>query len=236
VAITVINSTARGIGAAASTWSIVPHSSKHGGAAYIVGVTFGSSDVSVVDITDTSGNVFALAAACPSPKPTACGAELWYATNVSSASTRIFLTISGASSGIVAILQADGVSTANALGVTGSSANEDLSTVHDVFDITPTAANSLVVSVYSNHDDTVAPVVSDGGQSSWVAITPQRMVAQYLVQGAASTYSGTWRTDAATSTGGVRHAAVIAAFNDTFTAGAAGPVYRKSRMLFGVGS
>lgn len=236
MAITVINSTQRNFGnAAASTWGIATHSSRLGGAAFIVGITPGSSDVTVSGITDNAGNTYTLAVACASPKPTAAGAELWYATNISSASTRVEITLSGGSSGNVAILQADGVSTANALGITGSSANEDLSTIHTVVNITASADNSLLVALYGNHDDTNAPLVADGGASSWVAISPQRTVGLYLIQGAASTFSGTWRTDAATSTGGVRHASVIAEFLDTGVGGAAVPVRSFTRMMLGMG-
>src|SRR3990167_1827510 len=121
MAIAFINSTGLRIAGSASTWSIPTHSSLEGGAALFVGLGLASSAVTVTGVTDNAGNVFSLAVARGTAKP-AAGAELWYALNCSSASTRVSITLSGNSSGSLGLGQFRGVSTANALLETGSSA------------------------------------------------------------------------------------------------------------------
>lgn len=232
--ITFVNSTALTIATAASTWSIPTHSSRVGGAAFLVGLCPASSAVTVSTVTDNIGNTYTLAARAESPKP-AAGAELWYATNISSASTRVSVTLSGLSSGSLAIGQWNGVSTGNAKGSTGSSAITANSTVHTVVQITPSATGCLVVCLYRTHASTVVPVTMDDSQSTWVSTAmAARMIGGYKIQTAASTYTGQWRTAAATSTGGVQHAAVIASFFDTASVAVAA-FRRITRTMFGVG-
>ena len=82
MAITFINSTALTFGTAASTWSIPTHSSRLGGAAFIIGLGPASSAVTISTVTDNAGNVYLRAVARDTPRP-AAGAEIWYALNCS---------------------------------------------------------------------------------------------------------------------------------------------------------
>lgn len=218
MAIEFINSTAGTIGTAASTWSIVPHSSIEGGAAWFVGIGVGSTSVIVSTVTDNAGNVYRLAVRRPNPRPNA-GAEIWYATNISTLSTRVSITLSGNSSGSQGIGQFRGVSTGNALGVTETGADGVASTVHACSVVTPTLDNSLVVAFSRANVSTIVPVVHDGGFLAWISTGQAvRTVGGYIIQTSASTATGTWRTQSAgTSTGVSAHAGVIAAFGDTVT-------------------
>lgn len=233
MAIAFVNSTALTIGTAASTWSIPTHSSKAGGAAFIVGLGPASSAVTVSTITDNAGNVYKLAVRRDTPKP-AASAELWYASNISSASTRVSVTLSGTSSGSMAVGQWTGVSTGTPLLETGSSANAANSSVHSASQITPSSANALVVAFSRVTASTIVPTALDGGMSAWVStLAAVRTVGSYIIQTVPSTATGQWRTAAATSTGLCMHAAVIAAFSDTATAPVGG-FYPASFALLGI--
>lgn len=214
MAIAFLNSTALTFGTAASTWSIPTHSSRVGGAAFVVGIGVASSAVTVSAMTDNSGHTYTLAVARGTPRPVA-GAELWYATNLSSGSTRVSVTLSGNSSGSMAIAQFTGISTANALLETGSSATTANSTVHGASEFTPSTANSVVVWYARATASTISPVAADGGFTLWTStLDSVRQLGGYLIQGAASTVSGQWRSGAG-STGPCQHAEVMAAFSDT---------------------
>jgi len=219
MAIAFINSTTGPRATAQTTHSIVPHSSREGGAAFMIGMGLASSDVTVSTITDNVGNLYLRAVARGTPKP-AAGAELWYATNISSGSTRIDITLSGNSSGSIAFSQFRGVSTANALLNTAAHAITGNSTRHSAAptDITPTESSALVVAFHRTNASTMVPISVLGGMSVWASTQSTgavRTVGLYEIQTAASTVSGTWLTAAATSTGTCMHAAVIAAFSDT---------------------
>ena len=214
MAITFLNSTAITIGTAASTWSCPTHSSRLGGAAVMVGIGLGSSAVTVTAVTDNAGNSYALAIARPSPKP-AAGAELWYALNWSSGSTRISVTLSANSSGSMGIGQFDGVSTANALLVTGSSAITSFSTSHGASEITPSEANALIVSFARLTASSVGTVTNLGGMTTWLSSgQAARVHGMYEIQGAASTVTGSFMASSR-----CLHASVIAAFSDTAVVG-----------------
>lgn len=231
MAITFINSTALTIGTAASTWSIPTHSSKLGGAAFIVGLGPASSAVTISTITDNTTNVYRLAVRRDSPKP-AASAELWYATAISSASTRVSVTLSGNSSGSLAVGQWNGVSTGNPLMERGDKVDGSASTVHSSTEITPSSANALVVAFARSNVSTISPVVADGGFSEWVTTGGAvRTVGLYLIQTVPTTASGQWRTDAANSTGRAAVTEVIAAFSDTADAVIAGFVPESFAML-----
>lgn len=147
----------------------------------------------------------------PSDKPANTGAELWYATAVSSNSTRISITLSATSSGAIGVGQFDGISTANALTVTGSSAITANSTTHSVVEITPTTANQLVVSLHRLNASTVGTATNLGGMTTWLSTTAvERTHGMYIIQGAASTCTGTF-----TASSRCMHVGVIAAFSDT---------------------
>jgi hypothetical protein len=212
MAITFINSTALTLTAAASTWSIPTHSSRHGGAAFVVGIGPASSAVTVSTITDNTTNIYRRAVARGTPKP-AGGAELWYTTNLSSASTRIFVTLSGASSGSLGVGQFDGISTANALLQTGSSAITSNSTLHGASEITPSQSSAVVVSFARMTASTIGTVNNLGGMTTWLSTAQAvRTHGMYIIQTTASTCTGSFRTSS-----NCQHAAVIAAFSDTVT-------------------
>lgn len=217
MAIAFINSTALTFGTAASTWSIPTHSSKSGGAAFIVGLGPASTAVTISTVTDNTTNVYQLAVRRLSPLP--AGAELWYVTNISSASTRISVTLSGNSSGSMAVGQWTGVSTANALDLTNTNIDAANSTVHTCGEITPTTAGAVVVSFSRTNVSTISPTGLDGSILAWCSTGQAvRTVGNYIIQGAASTATGQWRTNAAGTSGGCLHSGVIAAFGDTGTA------------------
>lgn len=223
--ITFINSTARLVTAAASTWSIPTHSSRAGGASFVVGLGPASSAVTISTMSDNAGNLYQLAVRRTTPKP-ATGAELWYATNISSASTRISVTLSGASSGSLGCAQFGGISTGTALDVTGSSAITANSSEHGASEITPTAANMVAVSFARLTASTLGTITNLGGMTTWLSTAAAvRTHGMYLIQGAASTVTGSFRTSS-----GAQHAAVIAAFSDTFVA----PVGGGSVFAFGL--
>ena len=210
MAIAFINSTGRTIGTAASTWSIPTHSSREGGAALFVGLGLASSAVTITGVTDNSGNAYALAMRRGTAKP-AAGAELWYATNCSSASTRVSITLSGASSGSLGLGQFRGVSTANALLETGSSAITANSTSHGASQITPSEANTLVLSFARLTASSVGSVTNLGGMTTWLSSGQAvRCHGMYIIQGAASTCTGSFTTSS-----NAMHASVIASFSDT---------------------
>lgn len=229
MAIAVINSTGRDITAAASTWSIVPHSSIEGGAAFVVGIGLASTAAVVSTITDNTTNVYLRAAQCPTPKVGA-GAELWWTPSLSSGCTRISITLDAASSGSIGVLQARSISTGNALAGSQSSAITGNSTVFGGHEMTPTQPNCLVVSFGRLTASTVGTITNLGGMTTWISTTSTgalRTHGMYIIQGAASTVSGSFRTSSR-----CMYAGVLAAFSDTSVLG--GTRFR-GRTLLGVG-
>ena len=209
MAATFINSTGTTIGTAASTWSIECHSSRHGGAMHAVGIGLASTTVSVTDVVDNLGSTYSLAIAAGASKPQ--GAELWYRLNISSGSTRVFVNLSGTSSGALAIGQFNGVSTANALLQTGSSAITANSTSHGSAQITPSEDNALVISLARWNASTIGTVTVLGGMNTWLSTaTTVRTLGLYSIQTNASTVTGSFTTSS-----NCQHASVIAAFSDT---------------------
>ena len=234
MAIAFINSTALTIGTAASTWSIPTHSSRAGGAAFIVGLGPASSAVTVSTVTDNTTNVYRLAVRQGTPKP-AASAELWYVSAISSASTRVSVTLSGNSSGSLAVGQWSGVSTGNPVHMTGSTAITANSTVHRAAEITPTSNGTLIVAFHRANVSTISPTAVDNSFSQWVTTGGAvRTMGLYAIQGTASTASGQWRTNAAGTSGGCQHSGVIASFSDTADAVVAGGGYVDAFNLMGV--
>jgi hypothetical protein len=230
MAITFLNSTGLLITVGnQSTWSIPTHSSRLGGAAFVVGVGLASSVVTVSAMMDNAGNAYALAVRAVTPLP-AAGAELWYATNISSASTRVSVTLSGNSSGSLGIGQFDGISTGGALDLTGSSAITANSTSHGASQITPSTTNMVVVSFARLTASTLGTITNLGGMTTWISTASAvRTHGMYIIQTTASTATGSFTTSS-----NAQHAAVIAAFSDT-----AAPVLfsgGSQLMLMGYGS
>lgn len=230
MAITVLNSTGKDVTTSASTWSITPHSSIEGGAGMFLGVGCASTAASVSTVTDNAGNVWKRAIASPGTK-TGAHVELWYATNYSSASTRVSLDVSGGSSGGLALLQVRGISTANALCGTASSNVTANSTIFAGGEFTPTLANTLIVSFERLSYSTAGTITNQGGMTTWVSTTSTgalRTHGMYLSMGAASTVSGTFTTSSRGFGSGV-----IAAFADTVVLG--GPLKGSRLTLMGMG-
>lgn len=228
MAITFLNSTAATIATAASTWSIQPNSSIEGGAGFVLGFGLASTAVSVSTVTDNAGNVYRRAVAAPGTK--VVGAEMWYATNISSASTRISVTLSGNSTGTIGLLQARGISTGSPLSGTASSNVTANSTVWSAGEFTPTRANCIAVSYELLSFSTAGTITNQGGMTTWVSTTSTgapRTHGMYIIQGAASTVSGSFTTSSRGFGSGV-----IAAFSDTSVLG--GTRFR-GRTLLGVG-
>ncbi len=215
MAITFINSTALTIGTAASTWSIPTHSSRLGGSAFVVGLGPASSAVTISAVSDNTTNTYLLAKRAVTPIP-AASAELWYATGISSLSTRVSITLSGNSSGSIGLGQFSGVSTNNALLASTYGAITANSTVHSLPQMTPSSNNALAVAYYRTHDDTMSPTAWDGSFIQWVSTGGAiRSLGGYIIQVAAATVTAQWRTNAAGTSGGVQHSGVMAIFSDT---------------------
>lgn len=209
MAIAFINSTSLTIGTAASTWSIPTNSSLLGGAAFIVGIGAASTAVTVSTVTDNVGSLYLLAVRSPATK--SAHAEIWYATNCSSLSTRISVTLSGASSGSIAVGQFSGISTANALLNTVSSNGTANSTTHSAAEFTPSQSSAVVVSYARLTASSIGTVTAQGGMTIWASTAAAvRQVGMYIIQAAASTVSGSFTTSS-----NCIHAAVMAAFSDT---------------------
>lgn len=226
MAITFLNSTGAQIATAASTWSIVPHSSLEGGAGLVLGFGMASTSVSVSTVTDNTTTVWRRAVAMGSTRPVSV--ELWYATNLSSLSTRISATLSGNSSGTLGLGQFRGISTANALSVTGSSAQNGNSTVWGASEITPLTDNQLVVSFGYLTFSTLGTITNLSGMTTWISTASiPRSHGMYEIQTVASTQSASWKTSSRGS-----GACVSAAFSDTAVLG--GGRLRGLRLL-GVG-
>lgn len=211
MAITFLNSTALTIGTAASTWSIPTHSSRMGGAAVVVGVGC-SSAVTVSTVTDNAGNTYTFARRALSPRTV--GAEIWYALNASSNSTRISITFSGTSSGSVAVSQWPGVSTANALIGSGSTAIVANSTTHDAVEVLPVQSSAAVITYARMNASTIGTVTAGASMTAWTSTNAAvRQFGQYWIQGAASTTRGRFTTSS-----NCQHSAVIIVLSDTNTA------------------
>lgn len=210
-----VNSTAVTIATPASTWSIATHSSRVGGAGYVVGLgRAGDTFSGVTQVTDNLGTAYSTAVQFYSVNYATL--ELWYAPSVSSNSTRIHVTFAANASGSIAVGQWTGFPPT--VGVTGSSESSPssaISTSHSASEITPTLDNSLVVMFGRMSPSTGSPNALDGGQSEWCSTGQAvRTIGGYIVQAGASTATGQWRTGAGTagSSGRVGHSAIIAAF------------------------
>ena len=212
MAIAFQNSTGLRIATAASTWSIPVQTGLTGGGFLAVGVSFPSSNVSVSTMTDNVGNTFTLAKrAAGTP---AISAELWYAANISSGSTRIEIGVSALSSGTMAVGHWTGVKTASPLLVTGSSQAAASSGAKTASVITPTEDNALVV-MYAGIG--AAVVVSTGsGLSIWNSTAAtNRAFGEYVIQTTATATDGPYSVDASAA-----HAEAIAAFGQQAAGGA----------------
>lgn len=199
-------------GTAASTWSLATSTFVLvAGAGLVLGLNIASTSVDASTITDAAGNVWRLAARAPGTKTR--GGELWYASNINETSTRISIALSGNSTGNIWLGQWEGMSTGTPLDQTAA-LNGAASTVHVVTQITPSAADALVVAFYACSGSTIVPVAFDGGFST--NVSSQFCAAGYIIQTSPSTATGQWRTaSAGTSTGQVTVSGLIASFFDT---------------------
>lgn len=218
-----MSSTGASIATSASTWSIATPSGLVGGGAFIVGLGPASSGVTISTITDNTTNVFLKAVACGTPKP-AAGAELWYCNGISTSSTRISVTLSGASSGSLALLHATGLSTNSPLGLTGSSAITANSTSHGASSVTPTSSNGLLVTFFRLTASTLGTITGNASMTDvWVttnAAGAPRTYGQFWLQSDATGSEGAFTTSS-----NAMHAGVIAWFADTVVS-AGGAVFR----------
>ena len=212
MAITFVNSTALTIATAASTWSIATASSRHGSALFVLGLGPASSAVKASAVTDNTTNVWQLAARAGPGKP-AAGAELWFARNLSSASTRVSVTWSGATSGSLALAQFAGAST-NVPWLRGEgNAITANSTTHDATEVLPTQDNAVVITYARMNASTIGTITNGPSLTSWTSTAAAvRQHGMYWIQGAASTTRGRY-----TASSQCQHASVIAVFSDTHT-------------------
>ena len=140
---------------------------------------------------------------------------MWYATNISSGSTRVSVTLSGNSSGGLSLGQFRGISTANALKATGSSAMTANSTVFGASQIA-VGVDEVAVSFARLTYSTIGLITNRGGMTTWISTASlPRTHGMYVINGASpSTASGEFQTS---SRG--RGVGVIAAFSDTAVVG-----------------
>lgn len=211
------------IGTAASTWSLVAPTTKVGGGAFIVGLGPASSVVTISTVTDNTTNVYRKAIARASTA--IASAELWYCNGISSASTRISVTLSGNASGSMGIAHFTGLSTGDPHDSTASTGNfaTGLSTVHTAGQVTPGSSNALVVMFSRSINSTISPAAFDGGMTAWISTNNAvRTHGSFIFLPVASTVSGQWRTNAAGTSGGTIHAAAMATFLDSRVVGGGG--------------
>jgi len=211
MAITFVSSTSATIGTSASTWSIQMPATLTGGAGLVLGMGPASSAVPISGVSDNTTNVWRSAVQVVGTRTVS--AALWYASNISSASTRVSVTLSGASSGSLALGQWTGLSTKNALLETGSSAITANSTSHSAAQILPSTTNGLVVSFCRLNASTLGTITNLGGMTAWTSTSATGVVRThglYIIQSAASTATGSFTTSS-----NAQHSAVIAAFSDT---------------------
>ena len=233
VGIEFVNTIAATIGTAASTWSIATHSSKAGGAAFIVGVGVGSSAVTVSTMADNTTNVYLRAIVAATPRPVA-GAELWYTRNISSASTRVSVTLSGSASGSIAVGQFTHLSTANTLDVVGERTSTAAnSSLYGSSQVTPTSTDGLIVSFTRLTASTIGTITNLSTMTTWVSTQSTGVVRTHGMYGytvdAASTWTGSFK-----SSSKAVHASVIAVFNDTFVAAVGGGGFQWAFSMMGV--
>lgn len=217
-----LTSTGRTVATAASTWSIVPPStSMIPGGNVILGFGCASTAVTISTVTDNTTNVYLKAVAHGTPRSTD-GAEIWYCQGYSTASTRISMTLSGLSSGVIALMHATGISTGTPVDVTGSSGIAVVSTNHSANKITPSSNFALLVSFAHMAASTIGTInIVSPGMTTWLSTTSTgapRTFGMYVINGNnKSTASGAFRTSS-----GTNHASVIVAFNDTNAIGGGG--------------
>ena len=212
MAIAFVNSTGATIATAASTWSIPVQTGLTGGGALIVGIGPASSAVTVSTVTDNTTNTYQLAIERATPKP-AAGASLWYVSGISSLSTRISITLSGASSGSIGVAHFTGISTANALLQTNSSAITANSTSHGAASVTPSQSSAVLVGFGRVTASSIGTITGDAAFTTWISTnTAVRTFGQYEIQAAATARTWSWTTSS-----NCQHATVLAAFSDTNT-------------------
>lgn len=213
MAVTFVNSTGASFTAAASTWSVALPAVT-AGAAVIVGVGLPSSVTSVSTMTDNAGTVYQRAVANTVAQATRC--ELWFGLNAAATSTRVSITLSGASSGAAGVCQFTGLSTANALDVVGSSASgaTSNSNTHAGSLITPRSLG-VVVSFARMLQSTLGSFTTSANYTAWVTTAAAvRTFGQYWIQGALTATDGLFTTSSK-----VGHAVVLANFADTVAVG-----------------
>lgn len=207
MAISFVNSTGLTIGTAASTWSIPVQTGLTGGGALVVGIGC-NTGVTVTAVTDNTANVYSSVVRANAPSTSS--ADLYFANVISSASTRISISLSGNSSGSIAVGHWTGISTANAVSTIGSSAISANSTSHGASEVT--SSGCVFISFSRMTQSTIGTITNGSGMTTWLSTaTAARTHAQYLIQGAAaSTNSGAFTTSS-----NCQHAGVVAAFMDT---------------------
>jgi hypothetical protein len=226
MAITFQNSTGGTIATGASTWSLAMQTGLTAGGALIVGIGC-NTGVTVNAVTDNIGNTYSSCVRANGPSTSS--AELWFTNGISTLSTRVSITLSGASSGSIAIGHWTGLSTNGAFrGVTGSSAINSGSTSHSASEVA-VSSNGLAVSFCRMTASTIGTISTLGGMVPWISTNvAARTFGMYLINGAnASTATGSFTTSS-----NCQHAAVIAVFSDT---SAGGMLYHHRRMLCGIG-
>ena len=200
MAVTFVSSTGLTIGASASTWSLPFASSMTDGAAILVGIGLASSVVTVSTVTDNTTNLYQLAVRLGAgPKPPD-NVEIWYSLSISSLSTRISVTLSATSSGGIGAAQFTGLSSANALKETASSASITTSSRHSAANITPSTTGLLFVFARLNATQGAGSPTSN--YIEWVDTNViDRCYGMYQIQTTIADSSGTWTNSTAVFTG-----------------------------------
>lgn len=232
MAIAFINSTKLDVTVAASTWSI-PTSTLNGGAALIVGVGLaGSSSIQVTAMTDNTPNVYTLMSSRASSGSTIT-AELWASRGISSASTRISFTLSGASSGGVAVAQFTGISTAGGFpNVKGSSANAVTSTTISAAKVTP-STEGLAIGFARMNASTFGTITAGAGYTAWASTSAtgvQRCFGEYRIDATPTTASHPFATSSRTF-----YNCVLAYLSDTVAVAVGGGSWPPRMLMMGLG-
>lgn len=211
MAITFNGSTSAQIATAASTWSIAfPTGGGISPGAFIVCIGC-NTGVTVNEVHDTNATYTQIVRA---NAPCTSASEIWWANNLSTTGNRVELSLSGASSGSIALVNFLGISTANGVVTSGSSAINVVSSVHGASQVN-VPDNGMAVAYARLTASTIGTLSTLDGSFAFESTAAGGSPRQFAVTKTfttGSTYSGGFLTSSRCN-----HAMALAVFSDTVT-------------------